>query len=355
MKSIRLLIILSVSCVIAFAQNSNIPDEVTKVATAAENWLKLETSARAIGMGGAQVAAGQGIDGIPYNPASLGFITGNELYFSKVNYLAGISHNVLSFGTKLSETDYFALHLFFLDSGPIEVTDSQFPLGTGEDYHVRDLAFRITYAKILTDRLKVGLTVKYIREDIYTMYAQTFAVDIGSNFDTGIYGMKLGMSVSNFGPEIQYHGEGLESTVPDTTDPSGAMAKITEKFPLPMTFRLGISNDIIGTESYYHVSNTHRLTLAVDGMNPMDYVVTINAGLEYAWRETAFARIGYHFDHDTGVLDRGNGLDEYPFAGLSLGAGARISTNGLAFTIDYAFVNYGILDFTHQFSIKVNL
>ena len=36
---------------LAFGQYRDIPEVVTKVATSAANWLKLETSARAIGMG----------------------------------------------------------------------------------------------------------------------------------------------------------------------------------------------------------------------------------------------------------------------------------------------------------------
>ena len=35
-----------------FGQYRDIPEVVTKVATSTANWLKLETSARAIGMGG---------------------------------------------------------------------------------------------------------------------------------------------------------------------------------------------------------------------------------------------------------------------------------------------------------------
>ena len=57
-----------------YGQYRDIPEVVTKVATSTANWLKLETSARAIGMGGAHVASGRGIAGIPYNPASIAYI-----------------------------------------------------------------------------------------------------------------------------------------------------------------------------------------------------------------------------------------------------------------------------------------
>ena len=56
-------------------QYRDIPDVVTKVATSAGGFLKLETSARAIGMGGSFVASGRGVSGIPYNPVSYTHLT----------------------------------------------------------------------------------------------------------------------------------------------------------------------------------------------------------------------------------------------------------------------------------------
>ena len=78
-KRYTFLIILLIN--ICFSQTyRDIPDVVTKVATSVGNWLKLETDARAIGMGGAQVAAGDGVSSLPYNPASIGFMQGSQLY-----------------------------------------------------------------------------------------------------------------------------------------------------------------------------------------------------------------------------------------------------------------------------------
>ena len=185
-----------------YGQYRSIPDVVTKVATAAGSFLKLETSARAIGMGGAHVASGRGVSGIPYNPSSVAFIEKQEAYFSQVQYLADITHGVLTYGTRLSSSDFIGLHLFYLDSGPMAVTNEYYPDGTGEDFRVVSTAFRTTYARKLTDRLKVGGSLNYIRDVIYEADMQVVAFDIGSNFDTGIYGVILGMSITNFGPEV---------------------------------------------------------------------------------------------------------------------------------------------------------
>jgi len=303
------------------------PDAVTKVATSAANWLKIESGVRGIGMGGSQVASGRGLSGAYYNPASIAFIEGSEAYFSKSAYLAGITHNTLGYGTRLTPTDYFGLHLFYLDSGKMEVTTVPSPDGTGEYFSVLDISLRLIYGKQLTDRLRVGGAIKYIREQIYTMHMQSFVFDLGSNFNTGIYGIILGMSISNFGPDVRFSGDGLNVPVPDSTDISGMLSKITKKFSVPLIFRLGVQKDIMGNES--------RLTVSADAINPIDYTMYGGVGVEYAWRDMAFFRGGTHMFHDT--------------AGLSLGGGVRWKI----IAVDYAYVNYGILEETHQFGISL--
>ena len=192
----RQLVLVILFPVLLMGQYRDIPEVVTKVATAAGGFLKLETSTRAIGMGGSFVASGRGVSGIPYNPASIGFIEKNEAYFSQVNYLAGITHGVLTYGTRITPSDYIGFHLFYLDSGPMEVTTELYPDGTNEDFRVVSIAARAAYARSLTDRLKVGGSINYIRDKIAETEMQTVSYDIGSNFQTGIYGTVLGMSIT---------------------------------------------------------------------------------------------------------------------------------------------------------------
>ena len=119
------------------------PDAVTKVGTSAANWLKIESGTRGIAMGGSQVASGRGLSGSYFNPASIAFIKDSEVYFSKSDYLAGITHNTLGYGKKLTPTDFIGLHLFYLDSGEMDVTTVPSPDGTGKKFNVLDLSFRM--------------------------------------------------------------------------------------------------------------------------------------------------------------------------------------------------------------------
>ena len=328
----HLLIIVIIFLGSLFGQYRDIPDVVTKVATSAANWLKIESGARSIGMGGSQVASGIGVSAIPYNPSSITYLNKDkEVYYSKVNYLAGITHNTIAYGQKVTFSDYIGVHLFYLDSGPIGVTTLWEPDGTGEDYHVTNYALRLVYARLLTDRLRIGGSIKYIREEIYTMSMQSFLADIGSNFDTGISGIMLGMSVSNFGPDVQFHGKGLEVQVPDTISVNETLIQSTKEFPVPLVFRLGIKKDILGAEE----DAVHRLIASIDGINPIDYILYWSIGTEYSWRDIGFFRAGTHIGHDT--------------AGLSLGGGLKWSM----LAVDYAYVNYGVLEETHQFGISL--
>ena len=317
---------------IVLSQEIDPPEAVTKVATCAANWLKIESGVKGISMGGSQVASGSGISGIFYNPASIAFTKSSEVYYSKSYYLAGISHNTLGYVTQISSSDYLGLYLFYLDSGEMEVTTVISPDGTGEMFNVLDLSVRFLYGKQLTDRLRIGVAIKYFREDIYTAQMQSLVIDLGSNFDTGMYGFILGMSVSNFGPEVQYEGDALDVTVDDDIAVVGKLSKITNKFPVPLTFRIGLSNDVIGGGE----ESVHRLTFSADAINPIDYTVYGGVGFEYSWRDIAFVRGGTRLYHDT--------------AGLSLGGGLKWSM----FAVDYAYVNYGILEETHQFGISLN-
>ena len=52
----------------------------------------------------------------------------------------------------------------------------------------------------------------------------------------------------------------------------------------------------------------------------------------------AFIRSGLNINHDT--------------ASLAIGAGLKWNISTIAFNFDYAFVDYGDLNYTHQFGIN---
>jgi hypothetical protein len=130
--------------------------------TAIFRWAEIETGTRAVGMAGSQVASGNSVSAIPYNPASLGFVEKSQIFVSKASYMAGISHNTIAYGAKLSPSDFIGVHLYYLDSGSMAEADEDGL--TGQNFKYTGLALRVAYAKQVTDRLKLGGNFKFLRE-----------------------------------------------------------------------------------------------------------------------------------------------------------------------------------------------
>ena len=300
-----------------------------KVGTAIFRWAEIETGTRAIAMAGSQVASGNDISALPYNPASICLINKNELFTSSSNYLAGTKHYTMAYGTKVTSSDYVGLHLFIFDSGDMPeavAIEGQESL-TGKMFKFQGLAARLSYGRQMTDRLNLGATFKVLNESVTSgdLGMTGVGFDIGSNFDTGIYGMMLGMCISNFGPEARYMGDGLDVPASDEGESQDEQKK-TEYHPMPLTFRVGLQNNV-------YDDGTHKVSISADAINPLDYDLYGTFGAEYSFSNMAFARFGSHLGHDT--------------AGISFGGGVNYRN----FTINFAWSDYGILESHTQFGL----
>jgi len=60
MKAVLQILIIIIFSTLSFSED----EAVTKVATSAANWLKIDTGIRGISMGGSQTASGRGVSGI---------------------------------------------------------------------------------------------------------------------------------------------------------------------------------------------------------------------------------------------------------------------------------------------------
>ena len=300
-----------------------------KVGTAIFRWAEIETGTRAIAMAGSQVASGNDISALPYNPASICLINKNELFTSSSNYLAGTKHYTMAYGTKVTSSDYVGLHLFIFDSGDMPeavAIEGQESL-TGKMFKFQGLAARLSYGRQMTDRLNLGATFKVLNESVTSgdLGMTGVGFDIGSNFDTGIYGMMLGMCISNFGPEARYMGDGLDVPASDEGESQDEQKK-TEYHPMPLTFRVGLQNNVFD-------NGTHKVSISADAINPLDFDLYGSFGAEYSFSNLAFLRFGSHLGHDT--------------AGISFGGGVNYKN----FTIDFAYSDYDILENHTQFGL----
>jgi hypothetical protein len=148
----------------------------------------------------------------------------------------------------------------------------------------------LTYARNLTDRFSIGATGKYIQQRIWNETASSFALDVGLVYQTNFRGMKIGMSIANFGGDLQLDGKDLFRSI--DLDPGNAgtnktiVARLkTDSWPIPLLFRAGVALDAYKSENL-------RFTISADALRPSDNAEMVNAGAELAWNEILFLRGG---------------------------------------------------------------
>ena len=144
-----------------------------------------------------------------YNPASLGRITGSDVQFTFNRWLADINYNYAAAGVSVEGIGTFALVATILNSGDMDVRTVEQPLGTGERFSVKNLAFGLGYGLMVTDRVSIGIQINYITETIWHSSISTFGINLGVQYQIMQEGLTIGASLSNFGASTSYDGRDL--------------------------------------------------------------------------------------------------------------------------------------------------
>lgn len=333
MRKIHLIFILLMSIALVSA------GEITKKGTTAAQFLKIGVGARATAMGESFVAEANDASTVYWNPAGLAHLSRNELLLVRTNWIAGMTYDFATVTIPLQQVGTFGLFYQALNMGEMKVRTEYQPEGTGELFDASSFSIGMSYARAMTNRFTFGLTAKYIREQIWHESASTMAIDLGITYQTSIKNLRLGMAILNYGGKMQMNGKDLLTFVDVDPNLKGNNEYIvsrlnTEKFDLPLNFRIGFAYDPIK-------SDFSRVTLTMDGVSPNDFNEYMNVGMEYAFRNMVFLRAGY----------KGIGIHNAE-GGLSAGAGIKYKMGSqLDLAIDYAYVDFGRLNNVQRFSI----
>jgi hypothetical protein len=313
----------------------------SKVATTAAQFLGIGVGPRAISMGGAFTAASSDVTSIYWNPGALSRSGMSEVMASHTGWHVGTDFNWIGLKIALDQDNAIGLSLTQLAYGDEAVNTVTNPEGTGEIWDAQDMAVTVSYARNLTDRFSIGGSVKYISQRIWNESATAFGFDIGLYFITPFNGLRLGMSISNFGTDMRLDGKDLVQQIDLDPENAGGNKTIvatlkTDSWELPLYFRVGIAYDVLRNEYM-------TLTTAIDAVRPNDNNEHLNIGAEFGFRNILFVRGGYKAlfleDSEEG-LTAGLGL-QYPLFGT---IGTRI---------DYSYQDFGRLKEVHSITLGV--
>jgi hypothetical protein len=316
--------------------------EVKKTGTTSSKFLSIGIGPRANAMGGAFTSIANDAEALYWNPAGIAAIDQNQALFTYTKLFADIHLNYFGLVVPAGEIGKFGLSITALSVGDMEITTEYYPEGTNETYSAASYAFGLSYARHITDVFMVGISAKYIREDIFNSSANGLCFDVGTIFTTPFYGIRFSSIISNYGTKMQMSGDDL--LIRHDPDPARAGNNetidanyATDQFEMPLRLQIGISKDFIFMEN-------QRLTLSVDATHPNDNAQYMNVGGELAlFNEMLFLRGGYKtlFLKDSQE-------------GLTLGIGLNYSGLGyINLAVDYAFQQYKYLGDTHSFGIML--
>jgi hypothetical protein len=256
-------------------------------------------------MGEAYTALTDDVNSIYWNPAGLSGIKSTEMTFMHNSWVADTSYEFYGFATPLDFEGYkcvlgFGMHYMNLGSMVGRRDQVSEPYG----FTASNLALSIGCGLKLNLDNSIGISLKYIEENIETVRAETFALDLGWKH-TLRYDLQLAVAVQNLGMGMKYVNEGVN---------------------LPLNISAGLG---------YRVSGALNLGLDIKQ--------------EIYNAETSFS-IGTEYMVSSVLMLRGGSLlssDQFDL-GLTGGFGLKIHGNQL----DYAVTTVGDLGPTHKVSFS---
>ncbi len=308
-----------------------------KRAQTSMKFLSVSPSARASGLSNAVTSVDMGAYSAFYNPASMANIDGTfNATAGAVQWITDINHNSTALVYKPANGKFgvFGVNAISVDYGDILSTvldESESGYRDVGTINPTALAFGLSYANAFTDQFSVGANFRYSKQDLgsvatgydglggYNMQsysASTGVLDFGVLYKTGFKSLNFGMALRNFSPEVSYDDE---------------------KSELPMTFKIGISMNVLDLADID--PNTHSLLVSVDANRPRDYDEQLLFGVEYSFINRFVLRGGYGFPKDEGKFSFGGGIKQ-PIGSMEL-------------SVNYSYTQFGVFGEVNRFSAQI--
>jgi hypothetical protein len=304
---------------------------IKKLGQTGFQFLKIDMSTRAAGMGGSYITINNDATSMFYNPAGLAFMEPKiEAFITQTKWIADISYlgggvaaslgawgtvgaswMIADYGNDFIGTQYATNTIGYIETGNLSV----------QSYMVG-----LSYAKALTDKFTIGGQVKncyqHLGQSIIDTLGTTrinelsgLAYDFGTIFYPGFKSLRIGMNIRNFAQEYKYEEEGFE---------------------LPLTFVIGVAMDVLDLVG----DHENSLLLSVDAVHPRDYTERLNFGAEYTFMKMLSLRVGYKYNYDN--------------EGFTAGIGFQQQIGNASINVGYAYTPMQYFSTVHRLSVGIS-
>jgi len=313
--------------------------------TAGASQLLVPVTARSASLGASLTSGLSGMNGLEAifsNPAGLAVNTGTAAIFSSMNYVADIGVNFFGIGQNFGSNN-LAFTVSSWDFGDIPLQTELSPEISSVTYNASFITAGLTYARVFTDRISAGATLKVVNESIDDISASAVAVDMGMTYIVGESGLRLGVALKNIGTDMQYSGVGLTQQVqlPSQTGnaTNNALVIEAEGVELPSLLNFGLSYT-------RQMSEGAVVTLLGNFRSNSFDQDQYSGGVELALFDMLYLR---------GGMDIVGESDLSFFSGANFGAGIDLDLSGTRLQIDYALRSTDYFDNVSMVTAAVSL
>ncbi len=321
------------------------PDTPGRRGQAGMTFLQVGASARAEGMGGAFSAVSGDPSAAFYNVAGMASISGTAAYVNITNWIAGMrmNHVVVAANTGMVTAGVTYLRMDYGDIVGTVIADNEQGFERIGNLDPSAWAAGVFVAVELTDRFSFGAQVKYAVQDLgsYSTYTfssggsylpgasdnrvGTLAGDLGTQYETGLRGIAINMSLQNFAAPQRY---------------------IETDFDLPLTYRIGVSADAFEMLTGNKIS-AQNLDIHVDGVDSRDVRLDAAIGVEYRYD------LSQALEGTSLALRAGRRAARDQEGWLSAGFGLVTKLAETQISFDYSYNDYGLGMDANRYSLSV--
>jgi hypothetical protein len=295
------------------------------------DYLLLPNSARSSALGGTNISIVENDVSLIYNnPAFLGPEMDLTLNASYMAYIADIGIGNVAFAKSIGDRGAWGIGAIYANYGKMkETTEDNTVLG---DLTANDICANFFFSHDLTDKIRGGITGKFLYSNYYHNTAIGLGVDLGLSYYDEAHEFSIGLVGKNIGRQIKAYEEELAA--------------------LPWDIQLGISRKLDHAPVRFSITGVYLKQWNFENPNGAkdSFFKTLGKhlilGIDVIPSDNFWIGLGYNLKRSMDMqLQEGN-----KFGGFSIGAGLKVKS----FAVSCAVGKYNLSATSFLFSISTS-
>lgn len=275
-------------------------------------FLELPTSTRVNALGGSNVSLIENDISLVFsNPAALGKEMNMHANVGFMSYIADIKAGSAIFGKSIWDANTFAVGINYINYGDFkETTEGNEIIG---NFSATDIAVNGVYSHMLTNRLRGGVTAKFIYSSYHEYTSTAIGFDVGLSYYDEDQDFSAGLVLKNIGSQITSYND---KRIGLPWDVHIGVSKKLRNAPI----RFSLTGVYLTQWDFHRIDEANNIEKSDDNFAKTLLKHTV-LGIDIIPTQNFWLAIGFnpkaHYDLK---LQEGN-----KFGGFNAGAGIRIS------------------------------